>query len=75
MELGIVGEFIQYGIFAGLFVALFVYTLKKGGEREAELRATLDKFADVCADKLANLCDEVKGVKTDVEDIKDKLND
>ena len=74
MDLTIVQKFIEYGIFAGLFVSLFVWTLKSGAKREGELRKTLDKFADVVGNKLSGLCNDVEDVKQDVEDIKEKLN-
>ena len=73
MDLSLIEQLAQYGIFAGLFVALFVWTLKSGEKRENELRQTLDKFADVVGEKLTDVCKDVEEIKSDIEDIKEKI--
>lgn len=73
MQLGIIGEYIQYGIFAGLFLALFIYNLRNSEKRETALRHTLDNFADKVGDKLNSMCHDVEEVKADVEEIRRKI--
>lgn len=69
MDFSLFKEFAQYGIFAGLFVVLLVWTIKSGEKRESELRKTLDKFADV----VGSMGKDIAEVKQDVEDIKEKI--
>ncbi|MDD3502501.1 MAG: BhlA/UviB family holin-like peptide [Eubacteriales bacterium] len=47
MEMTAIADFaVRYGIFAALFVALFVWTMKENKSRETAMRITLDKVND-----------------------------
>lgn len=74
MDLTLIQQFAQYGIFGGLFIALFIYTLKNNKEREDKLTDTLNNFAEKVGDKLTTVCTDLNAVKADIEDIKGKIN-
>lgn len=57
---------ISNGLFAVLFLGLFIYQLKDSRSREQKYQATIEK--------LGNSLEIVKHVKEDVEEIKSKLN-
>ena len=56
---------ISNGLFAVLFLGLFIYQLKDSRSREQKYQETIEK--------LGNSLEIVKSVKEDVEDIKHKL--
>ena len=57
---------ISHGLFAVLFLGLFIYQLKDSRSREQKYQATIEK--------LGNSLEIVKHVKEDVEEIKLKLS-
>lgn len=57
---------ISNGLFAVLFLGLFIYQLKDSRSREQKYQETIEK--------LGNSLEIVKHVKEDVEEIKSKLN-
>lgn len=57
---------ISNGLFAVLFLGLFIYQLKDSRTREQKYQETIEK--------LGNSLEIVKHVKEDVEEIKSKLN-
>ena len=57
---------ISNGLFAVMFVGLFIYQLKDSKTREIKYQKTIENLG--CA------LDTLKEVKQDVEEIKDKLN-
>ena len=57
---------IRNGLFAVLFLGLFIYQLKDSRSREQKYQATIEK--------LGNSLEIVKHVKEDVEEIKLKLS-
>ena len=69
MDLALIQQYAQYGIFAGLFIVLLVWTIKSGEKRESQLRATLDKFADI----VGGMGKDIADIKADVDDIKEKI--
>lgn len=56
---------IEQGLGYGLFIFLLLYTLKTTGERETKYQNTIDKLADKF-----NI---IEDIKTDVEEIKNKV--
>lgn len=60
------------GAFAGLFVWLLFYTQKQNEIRETKYQDTIDKNQSIIME-LTKKFDIVEDVKTDVEDIKNKL--
>ena len=56
---------IQQGLGYGLFILLLLYTLKTTGEREIKYQDTIDK--------LAEKFNIIEDIKTDVEEIKNKI--
>jgi len=57
---------ISNGLFAVMFVGLFIYQLKDSKTREIKYQKTIEN--------LGNALETLKEVKEDVEEIKDKLN-
>lgn len=74
MDFTFIEQFAQYGVFAVLFVSLFIWTLKSSEKREKAMQDTLNKFADVVGDKLETVSTDLAEVKSDVEVIKEKMN-
>jgi hypothetical protein len=72
MDLTLIQQFLQYGIFAGLFVALFVYTLKNNEKRETALTDTLKEFAEKTGTALNDMQKDITEIKEDIENIKNK---
>lgn len=84
MDFSLIQEYAQYGIFAVLFISLFVWVIKSGEKREKAMQDTLNRFAENVGDKLgkietisadlAEVKTDISEVKADVEDIKEQLN-
>jgi hypothetical protein len=72
MDFSFIEQIAQYGIFALLFVSLFVWTLKSSEKREKALQETLNKFADIIKNKLNSISSDLEEVKEDVEEIKSR---
>jgi hypothetical protein len=71
---GILDFIAQYGPWMGLFVGLFIYTLKNNNKREQAMQDTLNKFAESVGDKLTSISTDMEAVKADIEDIKGKID-
>lgn len=80
----IMKDFGQYGIFAGLFIWLLFYVLKKNDEnlkkimdesskREEKLYCTITDNQNIIRELTRNF-DILKIVETDVREIKDRVN-
>ncbi len=72
----------QYGIFAGLFIVLLVYTIKQNERRENDYRSTissLNSIVDCTTQNISKDVDEVivkvKDVSDDVKQIKHNVNE
>ena len=69
MDLSGLLEFVkQFGLPMGMFLALFIYTMKESKARESKLMETLNKFAS-CFEGLKQ---DIAEIKSDVEDLKNK---
>lgn len=58
--------------FAGLFVGMLIYTMKTNDKREQRYQKTIDDNQEMVKDALHRM-KEIKEVKRDTEQIKDKL--
>ena len=58
--------------FAGLFVGMLIYTMKTNDKREQRYQKTIDGNQEMVKDALHRM-KEIKEVKRDTEQIKDKL--
>lgn len=65
METEIIRAALGQGLGYALFVLLLLYVLKTSGEREKRYQATIDKLADKFG--------VVEDIKSDVEEIKQKI--
>lgn len=61
--------FSQYGVFAGLFLLLFVFVLKENNNREIRYQNIIDKNQKVILEQ-AKSFEIVKTIKEDVDDLK-----
>lgn len=58
----------QYGIWAAMYIILFVWTMRESKHREEKLMTTLDKYAD----SFGRLSQDVSEIKQDVDELKSK---
>lgn len=61
--------FSQYGVFAGLFLLLFIFVLKENNNREIRYQNIIDKNQKVILEQ-AKSFEIVKTIKEDVDDLK-----
>ena len=61
--------FSQYGVFAGLFLLLFIFVLKENNNRETRYQNIIDKNQKVILEQ-AKSFEIVKTIKEDVDDLK-----
>jgi hypothetical protein len=59
------------GVWALLFVILFVWTLKKSDQRETRLMS----FMDTMKEEFGNLVRQYERMSEDIEEIKDEMKD
>lgn len=72
MESEVLKYFITQGVFAALFVWLFMDTRKETKERETKYQETIKENQEII-NKLTDKFNVVESIKEDVEDIKEMI--
>jgi septal ring factor EnvC (AmiA/AmiB activator) len=69
----IILKFFDYGVFAVLFLYLFMYLLRTNKEREEKYINLIHELADKL-DLLTDIADTLKALKRDLDDLHDKMD-
>lgn len=71
METALLDSAIKNGLFAIMFVFLFIYMLKENKEREQKYISTIDKLSDKIG-IVEEIREDIIEIKSDIEQIKIK---
>jgi uncharacterized protein YoxC len=74
VEIASINELAKQGIFAALFIVLFIYVIKNQKERETLLYKTIDDLSTKIYTSTCSTHDVTKGITQDVELLDTKLH-